>query len=33
MDTHNFIAYIKTNGIYKNIAEMLKIDVILQIMN
>ena len=33
MDTHNFIAYIKTNDIYKNIAEMLKLDMILQIMN
>ena len=33
MDTHNFIAYIKTNDIYKNIGEMLKLDMILQIMN
>ena len=33
MDTHSFTVYIKTDDIYRDIAEMLKLDLILQIMN
>ena len=33
MDTDSFIVYIKTDDIYKHIAKMLKLDLILQIMN
>ena len=33
MDTDSFIVYIKTDGIYKGIAEDMKLDLILQIIN
>ena len=33
MDTDSFIVYIKTVDIYKEIAETLKLDLILQIRN
>ena len=33
MDTERFIIYIKTDDICKNIGEMLKLDLILQITN
>ena len=33
MDTHSFTVYRKTDDIYRDIAEMLKLDLILQIMN
>ena len=33
MDTDSFIAFIKTDDIYKILHKMLKLDLILQIMN
>ena len=33
MDTEIFIVYIKTDDIYKDVAEDLKLDLILRIMN
>ena len=33
MDADSFIVYIKADDIYKDIAEMLKLDLILQIKN
>ena len=33
MDTDSFIVYIKADGIQKTLHEMLKIDLVLQIMN
>ena len=33
VDTDSFIVYIKTEDVYKDIAEDLKLDLILQIMN
>ena len=32
MDTYTFLSYIKTDDLYKDIAEDLKLDLILQIM-
>ena len=33
MDTESFIVYKKTDDIYKDIAKILKLDLIIQIMN
>ena len=33
MDTDSFIVYLKTNDIYKDIAEDVKLDLILQVVN